>query len=231
MNDVLEDVLAAQRDPTQHNALIAKYLPFIKGQLRGLRGMRLEYDDMLSLAMLTFSGCVRQYAEEKGNFLAFCSACIRNRLLDESRRQTRYESRVVPLFDEQGRPNPAEADVSLAAYDAEQERLALALEIEGFSAQLAAFQISFGELPLCCPKQTRSRRLCLRLAREVLSTPEFFRELMENHRLAQSALAARLSVSPKTIEKHRKYIVALALLQAGDYPYIQSFLPDAGEVV
>ena len=69
MSDIAKDVLDAQQDRNRLNQLISDYLPFIKKQLSGLNGLRLEYDDMLSLAMLTFSGCVHQYSLEKGNFL------------------------------------------------------------------------------------------------------------------------------------------------------------------
>lgn len=232
MGDIAEAVLSAQQDRQKLNQLISDYLPFIKKQLSGLQGLSLEYDDMLSLAMLTFSGCVQQYALEKGNFLAFCSVCIRNRLLDESRRQMRHRRKVVPLFDgEDENRSPADSEASIVAYNREQERTALAQEIEAFASQIRQFGIDFEDLPRICPKQTRSRKLCAKLAGEIISTPSLYQEWMATQRIARTELSTRFHISPKTLEKHRKFIVTLVILLTGDYPYMQAFLPDTREVL
>lgn len=233
MNDIANDVLAAQQDRNKLDQLISDYLPFIKKQLSGLQGLRLEYDDMISLAMLTFSGCVQQYSLEKGNFLAFCSVCIRNRILDENRRQMRYESKIVPLFDDENENQTCMADgkAAITSYNIEQEQLSLAQEIEFFSLEIKKFGIDFDDLPRICPKQIRSRELCSKLAREIVATPLLYSEFMSTHRIAQGELSSLFGISPKTIEKHRKYIVTLVLLMSGDFPYIQAFLPNFREVI
>lgn len=233
MSDIANEVLAAQQDRNKLNQLISDYLPFIKKQLSGLQGMRLEYGDMLSLSMLTFSGCVQQYTVEKGNFLAFCSICIRNRLLDESRKQVRYESRIVPLFDDNNENQScvADGDTAIAVYNTQQEQLSLAQEIESFSTEVKKYGIDFDDLPRICPKQIRSRELCSKLAREIVSTPLLYCGFMTTHRIAQGELSTRFNISPKTIEKHRKYIVTLVVLMGGDFPYIQAFLPNSWEVI
>lgn len=233
MDRIINEVIAAQQNPQKLNRLISKYLPFIKKQITGLKGLHLEYDDMLSLAMLTFSGCVGQYSEKKGNFLSFCSVCIRNRIVDESRKQSRYDNKTVPLFDD---PNPedtsfsAEGAASIASYNMENERLALVQEIEMFSKEIEKFGINFEDLPQISPKQARSRELCFNLAKEIIDTPAFRQELMSTQRIPQTELSSRFSISPKTVEKHRKFIVVMAILLAGEYPYIQSFLPMPKEV-
>jgi hypothetical protein len=43
--------------------------------------------------------------------------------------------------------------------------------------------------------------------------------------LAQAELAKEFGISPKTIEKYRKYIVTLSILLLGDYPGIKAYLP------
>lgn len=233
MDEIASAVLAAQQDRDKLNQLIVQYLPFIRNQLTGLHGFPLEYDDMLSLAMLTFSGCVQQYTAEKGSFLAFCTVCIRNRLLDAARKQARYQSKLLPLVDDESARSArtAEDTLSLAAYNAAQEQAALAQEIEAFSQALKQFGVDFASLPRCCPRQKRSRLLCMRLARAIVDTPAFLQLFWATRRIAQKELSVQCTVSPKTIEKHRKYIVTLVLLITGDYPYIQAFLPGAREVL
>ncbi len=227
MSELIDEVRAAQQDRHKLNQLIERYLPFLKKQVFNLQSLHLEYDDMLSLAMLTFSGCVAQYEQEKGNFLSFCSVCIRNRLLDESRKQGRQDRNLVPLFDDRKEESSkaAIARASIAVYDIKQEQVSLAQEIAAFSDELQQFGINFAVLPRLCPKQVRSRKLCYTLAQEIIRSPLLHDEFRSKHTLAQTALSQRFSISQKTIEKHRKYIVTLVLLMDGEYPLIQSFLP------
>lgn len=228
MSDILNDVLAAQKDRKKYDKLISAYLPFLKKQLVGLDNLGLEYDDMLSLAMLTFAGCIQQYTTEKGAFLAFSKVCIRNRLLDESRKQKRYSDKIVPLVieNEDGFSQySGEVAASITAYNVATERSALAQEIAIFSTALSHFSIEFSALVASSPKQARSRELCMRLAEGVVESPILLHEVLEKQKLPQLVLAERFQISPKTIEKHRRYIVMLVVLYAGDYPYIRAFLP------
>ena len=159
--------------------------------------------------------------------MSFAAACIRNRLIDEGRKQSGYAAKVVPLvLDEEnaGYENAA----SLAAYDRQEEALSLAAEIDALSRELAVYHIQLAELPKICPKQRRSRQQCLALAYFVAEDGDCREQLLGAHTLAQTMLAEKFGVSPKTIEKHRKYIVTLALLLLGDYAGIRAFLPHYG---
>lgn len=230
--DINIRIAKAQNDAKEMEQMLTDYLPFIKKQLVGMKGFELEYDDMLSLAMLTFVNCIRQYTSTKGNFFSFCATCIRNRLIDECRKQTAYSSKIVPLFPqtEEITANTPDTIISLEAYDKEQERLSLCQEIDDFSQLLNQYGIKFQDLPRICPKQERSRRQCLELAKTVVANLSLKETLFHQKRLAQAELASIFSISLKTIEKHRKYIVTLALLLSGDYPGIKSFLPQYREV-
>lgn len=229
--DALEArVLRAKTDREEMDCLTRDYLPFLKKQLTGRQQLGLEYDDMLSLAMLTFVGCARQYAPERGSFLGFCEICIRNRLTDEARSQNGYSSKVVLLHTADESLTGADAEASISAYDRMQEQHSLREEIESLSETLAPFGVHFAELPRICPKQERSRRQCFALAYAVALNEESRAAFLINHRLPQAELARSFDISPKTIEKHRKYIVALAVLLMGDYPAIRAYLPQYGEV-
>lgn len=234
MNTIEIRVQSAQTDPGETEQLMEDYLPFIKKQITGMQDLMLEYDDMLSLAMLTFLNCIRQYSPQKGNFLSFCKTCIKNRLIDEGRKQMGYRSKVIafePKEEEEARQiSDAEAKVSWQLYEKDQERNALSEEIRLLSDALDAYGIRWEELPRICPKQERSRKNCLMIARAVVEKPDYKKELLRQHRLPQADLAAQLGVSAKTIEKHRKYIITLAILLMGDYPGIRTFLPKYREV-
>jgi len=224
---LIERIESAKTDSVELDRLIAEYMPFIKRTISDAGSMGMEYDDRLSIAMLTFMNCVKQYDIERGHFVAFCATCIRNRLIDESRKQMRYKGRILPLFpaEEDSVSETAEERASLAAYDLEKERESLSDEIDVFSRQLAEYGISFRDLPRICPKQKQSRKQCADLGRFVASDKKMLENLIKNNRLAQSELAKNFGLSEKTIEKRRKYIVTIVILLVGDYPLIKAFLP------
>lgn len=227
MSELEDRLLLAQDSPEELERLLADYLPFIRKQIGKMENLAIEFDERLSIALLLFVNCVKQYTEGRGAFLSFYQTALRNRLIDESRRQKRHSGRIIPLFQpgSEGREQVMDAQASIDHYRREDERRELALEIDGFNTQLAEYDISFSQLARISPKQERSREQCLKLAQAVAQSDEFLTVLTCQHRLPQAQLAKMFGISPKTIEKHRKYIVVLSLLLIGDYPGIRAFLP------
>lgn len=229
MNDIESRLKLAKFDKHALDSLLFDYMPFVKKQVLAAN-LSLEFDDMLSIAMLTFSGCVTQYDTSKGTFMAFAATSIKNRLIDEARREGRYTGKVLPLFNDDGGIVSLVEDVSLQEYNIESQRQTLADEIDALSAELLPFGITFRELPKICPKQDRSRTLCFELAKMLLANDKMKSQLFSDRKLAQAELAKQLDISAKTIEKHRRYIVTLAVLLSGDYPHMKAFLPKYKEV-
>lgn len=227
MDALIERIETAKTDNTALDSLITEYLPFIKRAAAEACISGMEYDDRFSLAMLSFMVCVKQYKAERGNFIAYAAACIRNRLIDESRKQSKYNRRVIPLFPEgDDKAEETAADkASIDAYNRDKERESLSNEINVFSGQLKEYNITFNELPSICPKQTVTRKKCVDIGRYAAETAEIKNTLIKHRRLAQSELASKFNLSEKTIEKHRKYIISIVLLYTGDYPFIRAFLP------
>ena len=232
MDTLTERIEAAKTDNLEMDRLISEYMPFIKKSASDAGNSGIEYDDRLSLSMLAFLNCVKQYTAERGSFMGFAAACIRNRLFDESRKQISYVKKILPLFPEEDDKTKASAEdqASIDAYSREQEQVSLSDEIDAFSDRLAEYGISFKELPRICPKQSGARKQCVELGRFVANSEEMRENLFRRRRLAQSELAKAFGLSEKTIEKHRRYIVTIVLLLTGDYPLIRAFLLQYKEV-
>lgn len=232
MDELAERIEAAKTVNAELERLIADFMPFLRKTIYETVGLGMEVDDRLSLAMLTFMNCVKQFDLRKGNFLAFAATCIKNRLIDESRRQKRHSGRIIPLFpgEDDSNPDMIIGEASMRAYNMELERQNLSDEISVFSEQLEAFGIFLRELPVICPKQERSRKLCVELGRYVINDRDTRETLFRSGRLAQASIAKNHGLSEKTIEKHRKFIITIAILLAGDYPMIRAFLPQFKEV-
>ena len=232
MSELAQRIEKAKKDNGELNHLLSEYMPFIVRTVREAEPLGMEYDDRLSLAMLVFANCVKQYQEERGGFIAFATTCIRNRLIDESRRQSRMRAKILPFpFTGEDRNTEIEMNrASLDIFSLTQEREALSQEIEALSIRLTQYGISFQELPRICPKQEKSRKQCIELARFIASHEEMRNHLLTHRRLMQTELARQFGLSEKTVEKHRKYIVTIVLLLCEDYPFIRAFLPQYKEV-
>lgn len=231
MSDLLPRLKKAKTDNIELNKLIHDYMPYIKKEVLKTPIFQMEFDDRLSIAMLVFMNCVRQYDENNGGFFPFVSICIRNRLIDEGKKLARYQEKVVPFrssSENDSLENTESAITSQLAYKKEQERLSLSEEIDLLSQALMKVNIAFDSLADICPKQNRSRKQCTMLANEIISNPALREPFLRSYRIPQAELARHFGISEKTIEKHRRYIVTIAIIISGDYPGIQAFLPKGG---
>lgn len=230
MDELTLRLREAREDNAALDALIADYQPFIRQEAQKVAVAGLELEDRLSIAALVFMQCVRQYSPERGGFIGYAATCIRNRLLDEGRKGSR-QAAVIPLFqdDAAGEVSPAEQAYVMEAYDRGQERQSLADEMDALSEALGGHGLSLSMLETVCPRQKRSRTQCAQLAHAVAADALLRDAFGRTGRLPQAELAVRFRISPKTIEKHRRYIVALVVILLGDYPGIRSFLPQGGK--
>ena len=232
MEDFSKRIAFAKTDDEELERLIGEYLPFIKKEIAKTNVGGLEYDDKVSLGMLVFMNCVRQYKEERGGFLSFAAVSIRNRLIDAARKAGREAGQTLSftLEEEQTPAANAEQKASVQQYCKEREQQALQEEIETLAAVLQVYGLSFAKLAAIGPKQKRSRLLCARLANGVVRDEGRMADFIKTGRLPQRALAGQFNIAEKTIEKHRKFIVALVVILSGDYPGIRGYIPGSREV-
>ena len=163
MDVLINKIEKAKYDTIELDRLISEYMPFIKKTINAPGDLVIEYDDRLSLAMLTFMSCVRQYKVERGNFMTFAAICIRNRLIDESRKQKKHIGKIIPLLSEEDSATNEYAidKASIDAYNLEREQKSLIDEIEALSGRLEVYGISFKELPGISPRREGARRQCI----------------------------------------------------------------------
>ncbi len=224
MKNLENQIQKAQTNVKERDRLLTEYLPFIRKQISGFLGHGLEYEDLQSIAMLVFVNCIYQYEENRGTFLSFASRCIRNRLLDELRKQKAYQSHLFPIEKEEDEQIQTTSE-AVCIYNRYREQEALKEEILCLTESLKNYKISWNELSIICPKQKRSRQQCNYLARLLVENEKWKQDFLTDQKLPRAQLAKMAGISEKTIEKHRKYIVAVALILLGDYPSIKSFLP------
>jgi RNA polymerase sigma factor len=226
MEDIAALVLASQDDPQKLNDLIEKFLPFIKNCVARERATRQSRDDALTLAMLAFADGAKTYRSEKGPFLPYAQTAIRNRLIDDYRSERKHVSRSVPMrADENEAGLVPDARLSLETYQIQREQASLRFEIEEAGQILAAWGITFASLTKVCPKQKRTRSQCEYIAALILKNEEWRAGLMQKYRMPKKDICRFFGISEKILEKYKKYIAALCLIQSGDFPMLRAFLP------
>lgn len=226
---------ARQGDREARDALLRDFMPFIlrvASQVRG-RYIRTGEDEEVSVGLLAFNEAIDAYVPDRGAFLSFAQSVITRRLIDHHRR--RKKDPAVPLSElerEEGsdRAGPTVLDLAAAAvWSAREQDEARRAEISELAAALAAFGIRFDDLPKHCPRHRDARERAIRLAAALAADREMARQLQATGVLPLAALAARTGAAKKTLERHRRYIIAVALIfiHEREWPELQSYLQPA----
>lgn len=194
-----------------------------------------EHDDEFSVALAAFDEAINRYAPDAGSrFIGFAETVMTRRLIDYARQEKRHRN-AVPYSSLTDEEEEGERELSrienaaaMEAYDLDREAERRREEIESLAGQLAEFGIRFQDLADVSPRHRDSRRMLLELGRRLAGSPQLYRMLLEKKQLPVKELCAAESVSRKTVERHRKYLIAVSLIAGGPYPCLKSYI--SGEI-
>ena len=228
-HSIVFEVRAAQSDPAAADALVGRYMPFIRSETYKFTHAPLEagHEDELSLATMAFYEAAMSYQRGRGAFLPYAAAAIRNRLIDYQRAERRHGGTVSLDEPVGGADGPLLAEAlpdatdAIAAYDLRQATRA---EIAEFGRQLAGFGLSFSDVADNCPRQERTMAACRAVLDCARANPALLDALVSTGRLPIRQLALGSGVDKKTIERHRKYLVAILLAFTNGYEIIRGHL-------
>ncbi len=228
-HSIVGQVYAAKTDPKAADALIGQYLGFIRSETVKFIHTAPEngHEDELSIAMMAFYEAVLSYEKSRGAFLPYAARAIKNRLVDYYRMEKRHRnvtSLHTPSGDDEDRPILETIPDTRDEIDAFEIRTASQQEIQEFGAQLAGFGISFSDVADNCPKQERTLDACRRVLDYARANPELLDRLVETGRLPMNELAVGSGTDKKTMERHRKYLVAILLAFTNGYEIIRGHL-------
>lgn len=192
-----------------------------------------DSDDEWSVALWAFHEAVKSYQPGKGNFLSFADLIIRRRLTDQFRSEKRRDSEIaVEPASFEGRVDEetghvvdyqvrdAVAEASDQADTAAQARE----EIEAVQDILQAYGFSLFDLAECSPKAAKTRKACAQAVRTMLDTEGLMATLRKTRALPMKELVKASGVSKKILDRHRRYIIAVAEILSGEYPLVRSYL-------
>ncbi|MBO9608912.1 MAG: RNA polymerase sigma factor SigI [Paenibacillaceae bacterium] len=219
------------------NQFITDYQPFVaKAASRFCRRyVDPARDDEFSIALSAFNEAISQFSLNGGrSFLGFAETVIRRRLIDHLRKEQRFSGQVpYSSFDipdeEDNIVNPVEIHQAIEHYEKQQGLQERMSEIVDLSRVLAEFDIQFAEMPEVSPKHADSRLLLLTIGKQLAQDAQLMRQLIAKRMLPIRELLDMVDVSRKTLERNRKYLIVVALIWHGPYPYLREYLHHADQ--
>ena len=227
-HQIIQQVYDAKEDMQAADQLIAAYMPFIRAETaKFLQRPPIEgQDDELSIAMIAFHEAICGYSRSRGAFLKYAAMLIKSRLIDYRRKEQRHGN-TLSLDTPAGENNTPIRD-SLPAQENHSEELTLReatrAEIEELTRQMAQFGVSLTDVSENCPQQRRTLEACRKALAYAREHPELFDEMLRTKRLPVGQLTLGSGVERKTLERHRKYMVALLLIYTNGYEIIRGHL-------
>ncbi|ASS74621.1 RNA polymerase sigma-I factor [Tumebacillus algifaecis] len=214
------------------NQLLREYIPFVAKSASQATGryIRRGQDDEFSIALSAFNEAIERYDLNRGtSFLGFADTVIKRRLIDYYRsKQSKQRDLPFSEFEvedeEENVINYVEVQKSVEEHQKQVESDARRHEILHFTELLMQFDISMEELVDLSPKHQDARENAMEVAKVIASQQEFCDYLMAKKSLPLKALMKHVSVSRKTIERQRKYIIAVSLILIGDFEMLQDYI-------
>lgn len=219
-------------DTAARNEVLRSYSPFVLrvASTAAKRYIHKETDEEYSIALLAMNEAIDRFETKRNtNFLSFAETVIRRRLIDYFRSQQR--NRQVKLWsefdvqdNEDNTVNYAEVESAVTAHALATERADTAHEIEEYNQALADFGLSFQELTQVAPKHADARENAIEVARTIVANDDLLNYVRERKSLPLKALHGKTTVSRKTLERQRKYILAIIVLLCGEFDYLQAYI-------
>lgn len=227
---IIDRVMEAQHDLDAADNLIRDYLPFIKSETaKSIGRIPIEgNDDELSIALMAFHEAIEGYNQNKGAFLSFASLVIKRRIIDFLRQENKYKQTVAwddtIIEEEDSNIEPVSGSEMI------ENRESLKWEITQLAQELEHFEITISDVAANCPKQEKSISNCKQVITYLLNEPDQMKDLMKTGKLPVTDIINEIGVKKKTLERHRKYLVALAVIYWRGYEGLVNHLTEVFKI-
>jgi RNA polymerase sigma factor len=217
-----------QGDTAERNKLIYQYKPFIAKTVSNVcKRFINEGDDEFSIGLIAFNEAIEKYAPNKGgSFISFAELLIKRRVIDYIRKETKIKAFLFEEEEEEkGKSQPyLDTKLSMDEFYKQVEQEQRKEEIIHYQKVLQEFGLTLQELVEQSPKHADARLNAIKVAKLLVENRELCAKLFEKKKLPIKQLQDMVNVSRKTIERNRKYIIAIAIVLAGDYVYLKDYI-------
>ncbi len=212
------------------DGLINDYKPFILKVISTVTGkfVDIKNSDELSIGLMAFNEAIDSYNVEKNvAFLSFAETVIKRRIVDYMRKDYK-NSKVYPFTYFQTDDNE-DKDIIENKYMAVEagtffDNVELKEEIAQFRTKLKDFGISLIDLVGNAPKHTDSKKLAISIARVLSENKMLSDVLITKKTIPMSQLMKIVQVNRKTVERNRKFIIAVYLILNSRLEVLQEYV-------
>lgn len=207
-----------QGNGTARETLFSNYRGYIIKLARGYSRKNIDIlqTDEYSIALIAFNEALEKFNPEKStNFPSFAGQVIKRRLIDLARSNNRFKNEIA-----------SENMLEIADHKEQdsEEQEDLKDDIARFEKALSEFNISLDDLVKQTPKHKKTRCRAMTMAQEIANDPVLSARMERRKALPFKSLLLRFRCNPKTIQRHRKYIIAVYLALNGSNLYLRDFV-------
>lgn len=210
--------------------LINDYKPFILKVISSVTGKFVDTknSDELSIGLMAFNEAIESFNTEKNaGFLSFAEMVIRRRIVDHMRKD--YKNRKIypfTYFQDSDHKDKNTIENKYMVVDANTyfDNVELKEEIDLFKTRLKGFGISLSDLVGNVPKHTDSKKLAISIARVLSENKTLSESLTKKKTIPMSGLLKIVKVNRKTIERNRKFIIAVFLIINSKLEVLQEYV-------
>lgn len=231
-NNINKKVILIQNNNELKSDFIQECLPLIKKEVANFVGQ--NQNDELSIALIAFNDAIDSYQIDKGNFINYAKLIIKNRLIDNYRKEKKHQE-IISLDDKFKESNTALIDLipdkkNDPSYLNKQQLLKE--EIIEFKYLLKQYDLTFQDLLDNNPKQKRTFDICQKVIIIALENQDIILEVVKTKRLPIKKILEISNLERKTIERHRKYLIGLLLIYTNGFflirEHLQHLYPNKG---
>ncbi|MBD1221679.1 RNA polymerase sigma factor SigI [Virgibacillus halodenitrificans] len=232
----LEEMIASaqQGDELIQNYLLKTYQPFIAKCVSEVckRYIDPKKDDEFSIGLSAFNEAILSYSPDKGSsFLSFANLVVKRKVIDYIRYVQKRPLGISldETYDAELMENPIEIVAVKRNFQMEQDAWRRKEEIMDFKEKLKEYKLTLLELTESSPKHKDARDSAVRTARILFEDEKLHSYVLDKKKLPIKDLIKRVNVSKKTLERNRKFILAIFVVLSNDYVYLQDYLKGVGQ--
>jgi len=203
---------------------IEKYKPYLLKTISSTLGRFVdpESSEEYSVGLMAFNEAIDGFDPDKNtSFTNYCNLVVNHRIIDYIRKKNK-DKNVIPFsyFEEK---NDFEEKYLISDSHYQYENIEVKEEVLLFEKQLKQFGITLEDLVVHSPKHKDSRELYISIARILAENEELYNKMIQKRCIPLSELMSFVNVHRKTIERNRKFIIAVSLVLRSGLEEIKQF--------
>jgi len=225
--------VASKDSKTEMESFIKDFEPFLRNRVSKyvFQVNGFQHEEMFSVAMLAFYEAIKHYNPQKGHFFSFANRVVSDRLIDYLRKACAHKNRIVPLedeveSDEDERRLVASEEIAISKYNSDCRQELLLDEIKQFTSELSSWGITMDSLAKQSPKHKKLRETYKQVVSKIVETPDILQTIQLKRYFPIKAISEVTSLSLKSLEHARAFILASLIIKTGDYQFLADYVGD-----